>query len=228
MKLLGIESSCEVVSVALSLDGNIEQRPVHGGKNASETLIPTIMRLLADMDVSLAALDGIVLGAGPGAFTGLRLGCSVAQGFSLSANLPILPVCSLEAIALDQARPRVLVVTDARMGETYHAAYICDGESVATSVAPACVPPESVALPDSGTWWVAGSALGAYPDRLSLESARVDGVDANALPQASALVRLAMARGLSQAVDAVHAAPLYVRDKVALTTAERLARGGKA
>lgn len=228
MKLLGIESSCETVTVALSLDGCIEQRPVHGGKTASETLIPTVMALLAEFGVGLGALDGIVLGAGPGAFTGLRLGCSVAQGFSLSADVPILPVCSLDAIALDQARPRVFVATDARMGECYAAAYQCDGDAVSVIAAPSCVPPEMLALPATGHWWCTGSAFAAYADRLALDTGRLDGIDVNALPQASALLRLATVRGLSEAVDAAHAGPLYVRDKVALTTAERLARGGKA
>jgi len=228
MKLLGIESSCEVVSVALSVGGRIEQRPVHGGKTASETLIPTVMSLLDEMGVGLRELDAIVLGAGPGAFTGLRLGCSVAQGFSLSADVPILPICSLAAIALDQARSHVFVATDARMGETYHAAYVCDGAVVTPVLAPACLPPESVVLPAGGPWWGAGSGFAAYADRLMLDQAQLEGVDTNAVPQASALLRLALARGLGDAVDAAHAAPLYVRDKVALTTTERLARGGKA
>jgi len=228
MKLLGIESSCETVSVALLLDGCIEQRPVHGGKTASETLIPTVMALLADAGVGLGGLDGIVLGAGPGAFTGLRLGCSVAQGFSLSADVPILPVCSLDAIALDQARSNVFVATDARMGECYVAAYACHGDAVSVIAEPSCSPPEMLALPEAGQWWGAGSAFAAYADRLALDTGRLDGIDADALPQASALLRLAMVRGLCEAVDAAHAGPLYVRDKVALTTAERLARGGKA
>jgi len=228
MKLLGIESSCETVSVALSLDGRIEQRPVYGGKTASETLIPTVMRLLAEFDCPLSNLDALVLGVGPGAFTGLRLGCSVAQGFSLSAQLPILPVCSLDAIALDQAKPRVLVATDARMGEIYHAAYQCEGESVTPLSSPVCMPPELLALPASDGWWAAGSAFAAYGGRITLDTSRLEAVDPNALPQASALLRLAITRGLGDAVDAAHAAPLYVRDKVALTTEERLARGGKA
>ena len=228
MKLLAIESSCEVVTVAACDGGRLEQYPVHGGRNASETIVPEIMRLLADMDLSLTALDAIVLGTGPGAFTGLRLGCSVAQGLALTSDQPILPICSLEAIALDQHRPRVLVATDARMNETYHAAYECADGEVRPVAEPACLPPEQVELPDAGPWWGAGSAFAAYPARLLVDAPALSGRVGGALAQASALIRLARRRGLGEAVDASRVGPLYVRDKVALTTAERLARGGRS
>lgn len=229
MKLLGIESSCEHVTVAACNGDRLEQRVVEGGKTPSDTLIPTALALLEMLGLSLPHLDAIVLGVGPGAFTSLRLGCSVAQGFALSSDVPILPVCSLDAIAAAQAHAhaRILVATDARMGETYHAAYLRDGDDVRVVVPPACHPPEQVSLPE-GEWWGVGSAFRAHGDRLLVGVTNVQGRDGDALPEAGALLRLALCRGLGEAQDAARVAPLYVRDKVALTTVERLARGGRA
>ncbi len=227
MKLLGIESSCEVVTVALCDGNRREARVVGGGATPSETLIPVIFELLTEAGLELSRLDALVLGVGPGAFTGLRLGCSVAQGLALSADLGILPVCSLDAIALAQAHPRVLVATDARMGETYHACYERRGDDVHPLTPVACLPPEQVQLP-AGQWWGAGSAFRAYGDRLLVGHPDLAGRVGDVVPRADALLRLAQVRGLAGALDAAQVAPLYVRDKVALTTAERLARGGKA
>ncbi|QID17526.1 tRNA (adenosine(37)-N6)-threonylcarbamoyltransferase complex dimerization subunit type 1 TsaB [Nitrogeniibacter mangrovi] len=227
MKLLGIETSCEIVTVAVATGEQLAQRRLDGTRTPSETLVPTALALLAEHGLSLSALDAIVLGVGPGAFTGLRLGCSVAQGFALTADLPVLPVCSLDAIAAAQPHPMVFVATDARMGETYHAAYRREGDDVLAVTAPACLPPELVALPE-GAWWGAGSAFRACADRLLVNETRLLGCDAEAVPEASALLRLAQLRGLEAACDVTRIGPLYVRDKVALTTAERLARGGKA
>jgi len=227
MKLLGIESSCEHVTVAACDGDRLQKYVLEGSKTPADRLIPAALALLESFGLSLPQLDAIVLGVGPGAFTSLRLGCSVAQGFALSADLPILPVCSLDAIAAAQDREHVLVATDARMGETYHAAYERDGKDVRVVVPPACHPPEQVEVP-AGEWWGVGSAFNAYPDRLLVGVSSVLGRDGSALPDAATLLTLARIRGLAGAIDAARVAPLYVRDKVALTTAERLARGGRA
>lgn len=227
MKLLGIESSCEHVTVAACNGDRLEQRVVEGGKTPSDNLIPTALALLESLGLGLPQLDAIVLGVGPGAFTSLRLGCSVAQGFALSADLPILPVCSLDAIAAAQGYDHVIVATDARMGETYHAVYERDGDDVRAVVPPACHPPEQVNVP-VGQWWGVGTAFQAYADRLLVGVPAVLGRDGTAMPEAAMLLALARCRGLGGALDAARVAPLYVRDKVALTTAERLARGGRA
>lgn len=229
MKLLGIESSCERVSVAVLIDDQIHQRWVEGGATPSDQLIPAALDLLAEHGVAMASLDAIALGVGPGAFTSLRLGCSVAQGFALAAGLGIVPVCSLDVIAAAQTAERVLVATDARMGETYFAAYE-RGEAGYTAVTePACSPPEAVMLPEQGSWVGVGSAFASYADKLLPGETRLTLTDPSAVPEAGVLVRLA-AQSLAQtpAMDAAMVGPRYVRDKVAQTIAERLAQGGKA
>lgn len=227
MKILGIESSCETVSVALWLDGVCHESPVDAGATPSVRLIPAIMDLLATHHVQLRTLDALALGVGPGAFTSLRLGCSVAQGLALASGLKIIPVCSLDVIAATRRDAQVLVATDARMGEVYVATYDTAAEAPIAIAPPACLPPEAVELAD-GMWIGLGSGFASYRDRL------LPGADAlierlgDVRPQAGDLVRLAALRGVSAAQDAAHVGPLYVRDKVALTIAERVARGGRA
>ena len=227
MKLLGIETSCEAVSIALWRDGEVVQRPVGSGRAPSETLIPELMQLLSAHGLTLASLDAIALGVGPGMFTGLRVGCSVAQGLALAADLGVIPVCSLALIAAAQDAEHVLVATDARMGEVYCAAYRREGAAPVAVVAPTCTPPEDVVLP-AGEWFGAGNAFAAYAPRLLVDAPGLTGCDAAAVPRADALVRLAAASGRATALDPARVAPLYVRDKVAQTVAERLAQGGKA
>lgn len=194
-----------------------------GGALASASLIPTIQRLLGLAGLRLGELDAIVFGRGPGSFTGLRTACSVAQGLAFGATTPVLPVDTLLAVA-EEARAttgcqRVIAVLDARMDEVYWAAYEYDNDSAcwAQQGDVAVGPPEAVDVPFG--WTMAGNAFGAYGDRLSIGSPRVV-----ALPTATALLRLAPAlfkAGL--AVPAAQALPLYIRDKVAQTTAERAA-----
>ena len=230
MKILSIETSCEHASVALLLDGETVERTLEGHSNHSERLLPTLMSLLADAGVALRALDAVAFGAGPGAFTGLRLACGVAQGLAMGADLGVAPICSLEALALQGSGDAIFVATDARMGEVYSAAYrLSHGLPVAVAP-PTCCPPEMLVLPAGGRWSAIGSAFAVYGDRIPDEVLdRLGPQERDAVPRAADVARLAVRlvdRGALVAAEI--AAPLYVRDKVALTTAERLARGGRA
>jgi tRNA threonylcarbamoyladenosine biosynthesis protein TsaB len=230
MKILAIETSCEHASLALLIDDEIVERRLEGHANHSEHLLPTLQGLLAEAQLSLGALDALAFGAGPGAFTGLRLACGVAQGLAMGAALGVVPVCSLAALALQGEGDDVFVATDARMGELYCAAYRrVDGLPV--EVQPlTCSPPQQLTLPSSGHWFVIGSALRAH--RAVLEriiGTRSRGWNDAAVPRAREIARIAaqQVRG-GHAVPPELAAPLYVRDKVALTTSERRDRGGRA
>lgn len=201
------------------------ERHANGG---SDRILPWVRELLAEAGLSLQQLDGIAFGAGPGGFTGIRLSCGVAQGLAYGADLPVLGVGSLEALALACGGERVYACLDARMNEVYAAAYeLRDGVPVAV-LPPVVVAPALAPLPPGAGWRGAGDGFTAYEGALRLRlDATVNDVQADLLPTAMAVARLARPRfARGEGVNAALAQPLYVRDKVALTTAERLARGG--
>ncbi|MFT3758269.1 tRNA (adenosine(37)-N6)-threonylcarbamoyltransferase complex dimerization subunit type 1 TsaB [Thauera sp.] len=229
MKILAFEASSELASVALLVDGAIATRRIEGASRHSAAVLGQARELLAEAGLSVSSLDAVAFGAGPGAFTGLRLACGVAQGLALGADLGIAVIGSLDAIALQAGAERVFVATDARMGEVYCAAFET-GENVLRPVSPIrCLAPEDVELPP-GCWAAAGSAFRVWPDALHTRfsdqlSVCMDGLTARA-DEVALLGAASSVRG--DLVSPETAVPIYVRDKVALTTAERLARGGRA
>jgi tRNA threonylcarbamoyladenosine biosynthesis protein TsaB len=219
MNLLAFDTSTDTLFIALQRGTALWQHQAAGGANSSATLLPSIQQGLQALGLQFADLDAIVFGRGPGSFTGLRTACAIAQGLALGASKPLLPVDTLLAVA-EEAREQhgladVMAVLDARMSEVYHAGYRwADGLWHATHALGLCAP-EALQVPEGLS--VVGNAQAAYAERLAPQAAhRV------ALPTATALLRLAprlMADG--HLVDASYALPLYIRDKVALTTAER-------
>ncbi|HEX5394061.1 MAG TPA: tRNA (adenosine(37)-N6)-threonylcarbamoyltransferase complex dimerization subunit type 1 TsaB [Rhodocyclaceae bacterium] len=228
MNILALETSTALLSVALRCDGKVLVRSERLANGGSDRLLPWVRALLDEAGLSLNQLDGIAFGSGPGGFTGIRLSCGVAQGLAFGADLPVIGVCGLEAMAVDVGVERVYVCLDARMNEVYTAAYeVRDGVPVAV-LAPAVTPPDQAPLPPDGLWLCAGDGFTSYTDALNQRLAgRIERINADSLPTAAAVARLAEARfARGEGRSAAEAQPLYVREKVALTTAERLARGG--
>jgi len=223
---LAFDTSTDVLSIGVAANGRTDVRTLAGGAQASSSLIPTAMDMLAQAGVGLPQLDAIVFGRGPGSFTGLRTACAVAQGLAFGANIPVLPVDTLLAVA-EEARVlagvneqplTVLAVLDARMDEVYSAAYVWDGQRWMERQPLQVTAPQRVVAPDAPRVLLAGNAFEAYGQRLPA------GERVQALPTAAALLRLGpvlLANG--QTVPAEQAMPLYIRDKVAQTTAERAA-----
>lgn len=229
MNLLSLETSCEHASVALYMDGDLREQLLEGHANHSEYILSVVRQLLADGGIGVNRLDAVAFGSGPGAFTGLRLSCGIAQGLALGAGLGVVPVCSLDALAMQAPEANVLAATDARMGEIYYRACVIDNGLARPHGEAGCAAPDGLDLPD-GKWWGIGSAFKAYGDRLNDRfHGQLLGSNPDAVPRARDVALLAAEQvSLGKLLAAEHAAPLYVRDKVALTTAERLARGGKA
>ncbi len=218
-KLLAFDTSTGTLSVAVQNGSQVRTHEAPGGALASTTLIPLILRLLGEAGLPLAQLDAIAFGRGPGAFSGLRTACAVAQGLGFGAGVPVLPVDSLHALAEEAHHrfgvQRVVSLLDARMDQVYAASYAFDGS--AADATPQLLAPEQVQVPPG--WVLAGNAFAAYGERLPPAAARHE-----ALPGAAAMLRLAPALlAAGAAVAAQDAMPLYVRDKVAQTTAERAA-----
>ncbi len=155
--LLAIETSSEACSVAVTIGGEILQRHLHAPLRHAELLLPAVRSLLDEADMPLGNMDAIVFGRGPGSFTSLRIGIGVVQGLAWGADLPVIPVSSLAAVA-QQALGRdsrsepdsllryVLVAMDARMSEVFHCTYaISDAELLVPES------PESVSAPAAVT-----------------------------------------------------------------------------
>jgi tRNA threonylcarbamoyladenosine biosynthesis protein TsaB len=229
MLILALETSTDFGSCALWRDGTLSERLCPAGKPHSETLLPLVRELLAEAGVTVGQLDGIAFGVGPGAFTGLRVACGAAQGLAVAADVPLLPVTSLETLAAQSGAERVLALLDARMGEVYSGAYVRAGDAHVLQGEIRVSSPEAVALPEGPGWLACGNGIAAYPALLERLTAAAIPVRADLLPTAAAVAGLAAPRALrGEGVDAALAAPLYVRDKVAKTVAERLSEGGRA
>lgn len=226
MKLLAFDTSTDILSVAVSDGERVWQHTGPGAAQASSTLIPTVLDLLAQAGLRLEALDALVFGRGPGSFTGLRTACSVAQGLALGAKLPVLPLDTLLAVAEAarlQHRPdaqtlQLTALLDARMDEMYVQRFAWAAGAWSALDACSLRRPEDFQPGAAGTL-LAGNVFRVYAGRLPAWPATQC---LEALPSASALLRLAPALlAAGQGVDAADALPLYVRDKVALTTEER-------
>lgn len=224
MNLLAIETSTELCSAALLRGDELFVEETHAPNQHAEHLAPMVRRLLARAGLTPAGMDAFAFGQGPGSFTGLRIACGLAQGLAFGSGRPVVPVPSLMALAEQANASRVLVGLDARMEETYLAAYSRMGGDWEAAVAPGLFA-RGALPPLPGRDWVAtGSGFdsfdwlrGGYAKQVSH---RIEGE----LPRAGAVARVAarrLARG--EAVPPEAAAPLYLRDKVALTTRERQA-----
>jgi tRNA threonylcarbamoyladenosine biosynthesis protein TsaB len=219
MRILALETATHRLSVALWQNGELVESSVHQPNSSSEWLLPAVHALMSEMGCALRDLDGIAFGAGPGSFTGLRLAAGCAQGLAFGLDLPVLGIGTLEALAAASGEEKVFACLDARMNEVYSAAY----DKGVLVLPPVVTPPAEVPMPAGEGWVGCGDGFAIYRDRLPDFSR----LRADVAPTAAAVARLAAPRfARGEGVDAAQAVPLYVRDKVALTTAERLARGG--
>lgn len=229
MLILALETSTDRGSCALWRDGDVVERLCPSGRPHSETLLPLVREMLAAAGVTLGQVDAIAFGTGPGAFTGLRVACGVAQGLAVGVGVPVVPVVTLEAMAAGSSDERILTLLDARMNEVYAACYERREGGLQLNGDITVAPPALVQLPIAGDWLACGNALAAYPALVERVTAAGFRQDATLMPTATRVAELAAARlAVGQAIDPALAAPLYIRDKVARTVAERLAEGGKA
>ena len=226
MKILALDTSTQWLSAALFDGRDAIALRERAGNGASERILPAIGELLSAERMSLATLDGIAYGAGPGSFTGVRIACGVAQGLAFAASLPLFAVSTLEAIAQSAWRahgwPRVVASLDARMHEVYVAAYERRDDRWTDVRPPAVCKPDAIEAMAPGDWRGAGDGFAAYPALCG--SLRLADCDAAIIPDAQAIAECAWPQVLAHAgIAAADARPLYVRHRVALTTAERAA-----
>lgn len=228
MNLLAIETSTEACSVALYHAGATIVRSELAPRRHAELVLPMADALLAEAGLRRRQLDAIAVGRGPGAFTGVRLAVSLAQGMALGLDLPVVPVSSLAALAFDAPDDgaAILAVIDARMGEVYAAGYRRESATSLRQILDECVcSPEALQLPQAEAWNVIGSGWKTYSDVLRPVVAPLHWCDGERYPQARAVAILAATEfDAGRALPPEQALPLYLRDKVALTLVEQRAR----
>ena len=223
MKLLAIDTSTEACSAALLIDGAITERYRVAPREHTRLILPMIDELLSEAELTVAGLDGVAFGRGPGAFTGLRIAAGVIQGIAFAADLPVAPVSSLAALAQGAHREtgasRVLAAIDARIQEVYWGIYLCDDAGHVRLVGDEAVSaPDRVSVPDGDGWVGAGSGWGSYSEPLQRRlGGRLAGWDERRYPRARDVAVLGadgVERGAT--VSAEGALPVYLRNKVAV------------
>lgn len=216
--ILAIETSSEQASCALLRGDTVITRVSEGVRTHSQSVLPMIQELLAEAGIALKDCDAVAFGSGPGSFTGVRTACGIAQGLGFGGNLPVVPVVTLDAMALachqQHGAAEVLAVLDARMGEVYWSQYSFDGAAPVVVLAPVLSAPGDVT--PQGTPVACGNGLSAYADAFPA------GGHATVMPHAAQIAQLAaIAFTAGKTVTAAEAQPLYLRNKIAYTQSER-------
>lgn len=222
MKLLAFDTATEACSAALLINNSIIERFEVAPRAHARLLLPMLDSLLNEAELRLTDLDAIAFGRGPGSFTGLRIAASVAQGLAFGADLPVLPISSLTALARaafeNSIASHVLAAIDARMDEIYWAAYVRDAQGEPLRLGDEQVgSAQGLCLPEGADWYGIGSGWAAYEALLRPQfGSRLIACDPAALPHAAQIVRLAVLDFVAgKAVAAEQALPVYLRNQVA-------------
>ena len=227
MKLLALDTATEACSVALLLGETLLARYEEPKRGHAELILPMVDAVLAEAGIALSALDCFAVGRGPGAFTGVRIAVSVAQGLAFGVDRPIVPVSDLAALAQHAVQThraqRVLACIDARLGEVYWGVFETAADGLVVALTEERVgSASSVDVSAGGSWFGAGSGWAAYEglgEQLRARGATVTGSDGALLPRAHEIAQLG-ARDFraGRAVPAEEAMPVYLRDSVAVTS----------
>lgn len=229
MQVLALDTTTEACSAAvLTATGLVIGAFEEVGRGHAEQILGMVHGVLGQAGLKLGQLDGIAVGVGPGAFTGIRIGVSMAQGLAFGAGLPVVAVTSLEALALPVLRGGVLQVMaclDARMGEIYWGCFQADARrGLLACGAPTVGSAADARLPFAGSFHAVGRGFTAYPVLKELPGVIVAPGAGDALPDARDLAVLGALRlAAGEGIDPAALTPLYLRDQVALTEAQRAA-----
>lgn len=218
MILLALETATEACSAALAVDGDIRERFEVAPRGHSELILPMVDELMAEADISIEQVDAVAFGRGPGAFTGLRIAVGVTQGIAFGADLPVVPVSTLAALAQGCESNRVLAAIDARMDEVYWGAYERNSAGLMVLYGEeAVLPPGQVPLPEGEGWFGVGTGWGSYSSILAEHCGdKLEGWNGENLPHAADVARLGIAGyNAGEVVKAELAIPVYLRDQVA-------------
>ena len=220
-RLLAIETSGEACSVALSDHGRVTESYVHAPMQHAELLLPAVREVLEGSGLAMSDLDAIAFGRGPGSFTSLRIGIGVVQGLAWGADLPVIPVSSLAAVAQEaweragRSELPVCVAMDARMNEVFSAQFAATERGVVEATQAETVGPASALLDEALPFIAAGNGFERFPE-LSALRAEAAHCFHDLWPRASTVLNLAQ-HWLqdNEALPAAGAQPVYIRNDVA-------------
>lgn len=227
MKLLALETSTDACSCAVWLSGAVYERFEVAPRQHGALLLAMVESLLLEAALRLGQLDGLAFGCGPGTFTGLRIAAGVVQGLAFSAQLPVVRVSSLAALAQGTPPPgglaaeQILVTQDARMNEVYHGAFLRGPDFMVKEITVARVcRPEQIVIPttENPAWIALGSAWQAHSAALTqvLAGYNTTVLKEVCYPHAGDVARLGVKElSAGRAVSAEYALPVYLRDDVA-------------
>ncbi len=215
MNLLAIDTSTEKASIALLCGNQVQSFEKLASRQHAQVLLPTIHDFLAQAEISMAQLDGIVFGRGPGSFTGLRIACSVVKGLAFAQDLPVYPVSTLQTIQSItrnqrvEKNPAVLAILDARMKELYWCFYPENGASGEEQVSA----PEEIQTPTTTPFVLAGVGFEDYLDKLPSKTSTLISESITVYPAAEEMIAMVQS-GQVKPVSALEAEPLYIRNQV--------------
>lgn len=235
MNILALETATEACSAALWLhsDNHCLERYQLAPRAHNLLILPMLDSLLAEAGLGFAQLDAIAYGCGPGSFTGVRMAVGVVQGLAFAADLPVIPVSTLAAMAwqsyLETGQNVAYPCIDARMGEVYWAAYHCEDTQSPLNILvdEQVVPATSVNLPGAHhgldlRGWGIGSGYATYGHILSERLGfRLLGQMPDRFPEAGCVARLAARiHNPDKLLPSEQAMPVYLRHDVAQKPAQ--------
>lgn len=216
--LLALETSTESCSCALWHEGRFITKGIQEARAQAQHCLELVEACLTEAGLRLNACEAIAFGQGPGSFTGLRIGASCAQGLALGLGVPLIPISSLQALAMQAFRlyqcNSVFAVLDARMQEVYCAEFSCSHDAIVARTEELVIAPSRITLTEPKTVGI-GNVWEVYPDlsqQLALSTAYT------ALPQAIDIATLALTMG--KPVSPEEGLPVYIRNQVTHTKKE--------
>ncbi len=228
MKILSIDTSTEACSAALVADEEILERFEIAPSKHSGLILPMIDSLLNEAGFTVSQLDAIGFSCGPGSFTGLRIAAGVVQGIAIGADLPVIPVSTLAALAQyafeEKNELNVLAALDARMNEVYWGIvrYDNQGQIIHAGKEVVCLPGQ-VAVPDEDEWFGVGPGWTRYADEMRTVSTNKQlSWEDNVYPHARYIASIAAKDFVKgKLVAPEQAVPVYLRDNVAKAKAKK-------
>lgn len=225
--ILALDTSTDACSVALNQNGEITSSFEIAAQSHTQRLLPMVNEILADAKLKLSQLDAIAFGRGPGSFTGLRICAGIVQGLAFGANIPVIPISTLRAMALQYFREHasfdgvVLSSLDARMSEVYWGLYQRDAQALCVTINDEQVAKPAGVVAKATHKNIVGVGSGwNYPELAELNPLNIE---ATVQPRAEEIVLLAAVElNQGRVVDALGAQPVYLRDSVSWQKRKRI------